>query len=762
MTSLPPAQEVNAFTSDDRAPESFNCERCGVFVKKGNEWGYFKNPAGRDKRTCKDCKRYYSKGVAQCQDTLSRSRSTSSSTHSGMIEPLPNPDMIASRVNAAQRANASREMSHVTPMSNSGPYVSLPNLSRSSAVLSGPHGYVSRPRATGYSPAHQHHSAQTDLWRSKAYAPSGETVAVNITVGHATEGKTGHELLNGISDSIRDLDVNLTVPEVRHAVLDLMKPKINQFSAEIMGFCFKFDEFNLREISKSLNVDMDGPTLDRRTPYFRPQCMKADKKTNQLKFHRPSTPFRLLLLISAKEWDRYESLLEAQAHANDLPIIRTTSTSSSHSSWAKGLQSIPSTATSSALNTASPKTSAAISSVSMTDLIGDDSDTARTSAKRPRSTSSVTPTTPPRAKRAPAPFLSPTENRITSALIAGGLNSDQHSDISSLTTMQGLVAPIPTVSFLDIINLDNVHTRFIFDNAVLSSVAHLQADLRFESELGVGAFKTCHPAKLICSEQVMTANSVVMKELYKNKGLRENGKVVNRGRYSRVVEFDGIMIEANVHYYAVALMEFAYAYIERQKLEKGLPDLPIPNLRYVEAAVFMVQNNEIRHSRSSTAGPKRTYLLEERIALPPGQDFIKYIHNSSPLPAIPPEHPEYNTALFLAAVQHLQYEKTYQSAYVSDFQGYGGLLSDPQIMTSPLVFLILGMWWYTKNISSKLLQVIFGEGAEAAALDPKTSLFGDGNVQSGFEKFPLNHQCEGNPFCAWMELKPLQNELQDE
>ncbi|KAF5342765.1 hypothetical protein D9758_017034 [Tetrapyrgos nigripes] len=289
----------------------------------------------------------------------------------------------------------------------------------------------------------------------------------------------------------------------------------------------------------------------------------------------------------------------------------------------------------------------------------------------PNDLAAVTPTTPPRAKRAPAPFLSPTENRITSALIAGGLNSDQHSDISSLTTMQGLVAPIPTVSFLDIINLDNVHTR------------------------------------------------------------------VNRGRYSGVVEFDGIMIEANVHYYAVALMEFAYAYIERQKLEKGLPDLPIPNLRYVEAAVFMVQNNEIRHSRSSTAGPKRTYLLEERIALPPGQDFIKYIHNSSPLPAIPPEHPEYNTALFLAAVQHLQYEKTYQSAYVSDFQGYGGLLSDPQIMTSP-------------------------EGAEAAALDPKTSLFGDGNVQSGFEKFPLNHQCEGNPFCAWMELKPLQNELQDE
>ncbi|THU94269.1 kinase-like protein [Dendrothele bispora CBS 962.96] len=100
---------------------------------------------------------------------------------------------------------------------------------------------------------------------------------------------------------------------------------------------------------------------------------------------------------------------------------------------------------------------------------------------------------------------------------------------------------------------------------------------------------------------------------------------------------------------------------------------------------------------------------------------------------------EYETALFLCAVQHLQYEKTHQYAYVSDFQGYGGMLSDPQIMTSP-----------------ELLKLIYGDevdGDEAASRLRKNTLFGDGNVEVGFKKFALKHQC--NHFCTWMDLAPF-------
>ncbi|THU77014.1 hypothetical protein K435DRAFT_557768, partial [Dendrothele bispora CBS 962.96] len=107
------------------------------------------------------------------------------------------------------------------------------------------------------------------------------------------------------------------------------------------------------------------------------------------------------------------------------------------------------------------------------------------------------------------------------------------------------------------------------------------------------------------------------------------------GRYHGIEEWNGIMIEANVHYYAVALMELAYGYIERQKKNKGIPSFTIPNLRFVNAAVFAVLSDDIKHSKASSAGAKRTYLLEEeRISIPSGQDFVKYIHNGSPLPLI--------------------------------------------------------------------------------------------------------------------------------
>ncbi|KAG8714462.1 hypothetical protein FRC09_017590 [Ceratobasidium sp. 395] len=63
-------------------------------------------------------------------------------------------------------------------------------------------------------------------------------------------------------------------------------------------------------------------------------------------------------------------------------------------------------------------------------------------------------------------------------------------------------------------------------------------------------------------------------------------------------------------------------------------------------------------------------------------------------------------AVFLQFLQHLQWKLTHGLAFVSDFQGAGHLLLDPQIMTHPL----LG-----------------------------NNLFSGGNVGSLFEKFPEQH-----------------------
>ncbi|KAE9401194.1 hypothetical protein BT96DRAFT_818219, partial [Gymnopus androsaceus JB14] len=97
--------------------------------------------------------------------------------------------------------------------------------------------------------------------------------------------------------------------------------------------------------------------------------------------------------------------------------------------------------------------------------------------------------------------------------------------------------------------------------------------------------------------------------------------------------------------------------------------------------------------------------------------FTKYIHNGSPFPLLDGFEKDYDICLFLCACQHLQYSKTQELPYVSDYQGYGNLLTDAQIMTSPI-----------------------GKG-----------VFGDGNIETCFNSFPLEHEC--NDFCAWMELQ---------
>jgi hypothetical protein len=100
----------------------------------------------------------------------------------------------------------------------------------------------------------------------------------------------------------------------------------------------------------------------------------------------------------------------------------------------------------------------------------------------------------------------------------------------------------------------------------------------------------------------------------------------------------------------------------------------------VNAGVFAVMPNDPKHlhMKSEALSPARSYLLEEQIT----NEFKKYIHNGSALPNLEPNDSEYHISLFLCACQHVQYTKTHKLAYVSDFQGANGLLTDAQIMTS--------------------------------------------------------------------------------
>ncbi|KIK61521.1 hypothetical protein GYMLUDRAFT_166365, partial [Collybiopsis luxurians FD-317 M1] len=180
-----------------------------------------------------------------------------------------------------------------------------------------------------------------------------------------------------------------------------------------------------------------------------------------------------------------------------------------------------------------------------------------------------------------------------------------------------------------------------------------------------------------------------------------------------------VLREANIHYYANALMNFSYAYIDQKLKEKGLPpQLKVPHLRFVQAGVFVVMAQSFKHVKSSNVAPDRSFLIEEQIDIPEGDSFTKFIHNGSAEPNLLPDDPACQTCLFLCACQHLQYSKTHHMAFVSDLQGCNGLLTDAQIMTSL-----------------------------------KPMVFGEGNIESCFAHFLQEHQC--NEFCLWMDLAPL-------
>lgn len=60
-------------------------------------------------------------------------------------------------------------------------------------------------------------------------------------------------------------------------------------------------------------------------------------------------------------------------------------------------------------------------------------------------------------------------------------------------------------------------------------------------------------------------------------------------------------------------------------------------------------------------------------------------------------------------------------------------------------------------ISRDLLRIIYDEADsdKATARSKRHAVFGDGNIDTCFEKFPMEHQC--NHFCTWMKLDKLES-----
>ncbi|KIJ10857.1 hypothetical protein PAXINDRAFT_85392, partial [Paxillus involutus ATCC 200175] len=140
-------------------------------------------------------------------------------------------------------------------------------------------------------------------------------------------------------------------------------------------------------------------------------------------------------------------------------------------------------------------------------------------------------------------------------------------------------------------------------------------------------------------------------------------------RYSTTDELEKVFREANMLYWAKALMKMTYDFIEHNLGKaKEPPPFKIPRIRFVEASLVLAYAQTTKSLRGPRAGTMSiAYLAEEEIKSDEG--FIKYIHNGDCTPIPEPHEPGYDIALFLAFTQHVQYLKTSGLAYISDYQG---------------------------------------------------------------------------------------------
>jgi hypothetical protein len=188
-----------------------------------------------------------------------------------------------------------------------------------------------------------------------------------------------------------------------------------------------------------------------------------------------------------------------------------------------------------------------------------------------------------------------------------------------------------------------------------------------------GAFKTAHPGEIQFQKGTnpFIDGRVCVKQVYESKEDDATRIIRLRGRE----ELEKLSVECNCLRWASILLDLTYQFVNREVKKKGKPSLHIPELRFTRTMIAIVR----QHSK------QKVFLVEEWLDLGvDGHRFQKYLSNHFSRSCVPhTAAPEAHTiAEFLIFAQHVQWEKTGCLAFISDYQGAGDLLTDPQITSN--------------------------------------------------------------------------------
>ncbi|KAG1796279.1 uncharacterized protein HD556DRAFT_1234744, partial [Suillus plorans] len=257
----------------------------------------------------------------------------------------------------------------------------------------------------------------------------------------------------------------------------------------------------------------------------------------------------------------------------------------------------------------------------------------------------------------------------------------------------------------------------------------LTIDMSTEGFIGIGGFKTAHAGWLTLTASPRTGlgsaprhKVVVKRPFYKVFPTAVKAGHYKVGQYALADELPKLFREANVLYWSKSLLQLTYDFIDR-----SIASSPEPPPFVVPPGLALCYSQGGSKSGAKTGSMRAAFLLEELIE--GGDDtFLKFIHNMDANPLLDELDYGYNMAEFFAFTQHVQYVKTSQLAFISDYQGTTVLLTDPQIMTDP-------------------------NGSD---------IFGDGNIEASVSNFETQHAC--NEYCEWpgFGLKAFVKEVNDE
>jgi len=209
----------------------------------------------------------------------------------------------------------------------------------------------------------------------------------------------------------------------------------------------------------------------------------------------------------------------------------------------------------------------------------------------------------------------------------------------------------------------------------------VRLDLSVNSIIGVRAFKTAQSAQLTLSPLMHTGIGsgpnceIVLKRPYIDDHPAEPGPPFTR--YSLKDESNILYREANVLYWAKALLKMTYEFIDHA-IDGSKESLPfkIPCLCFMDAGLLLVYSyvpvatlESVMQSVKPSSTVSMMYLAEELISISLDGDFVKYIHNGDAAPCDLLDPEVKYIAQFFTFTQHIQYTNTSGQVYISDYQG---------------------------------------------------------------------------------------------